>query len=123
MIWKIRRGVTAALVARGSKYHARKTVIDGIQFDSAKEAKRYTKLRDMQEAGEIEGLRLQVPFEILPSFECDGVKYRGMKYIADFVYYRDGVRVVEDVKGAKTPEYRLKKKLMAYMNHINIKES
>lgn len=113
------------MVARGnsSKYHAKRTVVDGIQFDSAKEAKRYTKLRDMEQAGEIEGLRLQVPFEILPSFECDGVKYRGMKYIADFVYYRNGVRVVEDVKGVKTPEYKLKKKLMAYINHINIKES
>ena len=107
----------------GSKYHARKTTIDGIQFDSAKEAKRYTKLRDMEMAGEIQGLRLQVPFEILPSFECDGVKYRGMKYIADFVYYRDGKQVVEDTKGWKTAEYRMKKKLMAYMNHINIEES
>ena len=107
----------------GSKYHARKTTIDGIQFDSAKEAKRYVKLRDMEKAGEIEGLRLQVPFEILPSFECDGVKYRGMKYIADFVYYRDGKQVVEDTKGWKTAEYRMKKKLMAYMNHINIEES
>ena len=112
-----------ALAARGSKYHSRKTTIDGIQFDSAKEAKRYTKLRDMQEAGEIEGLRLQVPFEILPSFECEGVKYRGMKYIADFVYYRDGKQVVEDTKGWKTAEYRMKKKLMAYINHINIDES
>lgn len=111
------------MVRQGNKYHSRKTVVDGIQFDSAKEAKRFTKLRDMEEAGEIDGLRLQVPFELLPSFECDGVKYRGMKYIADFVYYHNGVRVVEDVKGAKTPEYRLKKKLMAYMNHINIKES
>ena len=107
----------------GNKYHAKKTTIDGIEFDSAKEAKRYTKLREMERAGRIQGLRLQVPFELLPSFECEGVKYRGMKYIADFVYYRNGVRVVEDVKGAKTPEYRMKKKLMAYMNHINIKES
>lgn len=107
----------------GSKYHSRKTTIDGIQFDSTKEAKRYTKLRDMQEAGEIQDLRLQVPFEILPSFECDGVKYRGMKYIADFVYNRDGKQVVEDTKGWKTAEYRMKKKLMAYMNHINIEES
>ena len=112
------------MAARGSsKYHARKTVVDGIEFDSAKEAKRFTKLRAMEEAGEIQGLRLQVPFEILPSFECDGVKYRGMKYIADFVYYRDGKQVVEDTKGWKTQEYRLKKKLMAYMNHINIEES
>nr|DAL45603.1 MAG TPA_asm: Endonuclease [Caudoviricetes sp.] len=112
-----------ALARRASKYHAKKTVVDGIEFDSAKEAKRYVKLRDMQDAGRIQGLRLQVPFEILPSFECDGVKYRGMRYIADFVYYRDGKQVVEDVKGIKTQEYRLKKKLMAYLNHINIEES
>lgn len=111
------------MAARGSKYHARKTVIDGIQFDSAKEAKRYTRLRDMEDAGEIQDLRLQVPFELLPSFECDGVKYRGVKYIADFVYYRDGERVVEDCKGMKTAEYKLKKKLMAFINHINIEES
>ena len=111
------------MTARTSKYHAKKTVVDGIQFDSAKEAKRYAKLRDMEEAGEIQDLRLQVPFELLPSFECDGVKYRGMKYVADFVYYRDGKQVVEDTKGAKTREYLLKKKLMAYLNHINIEES
>ena len=115
--------MTAALVRQGNKYHSKKTVVDGIQFDSAKEAKRYTKLRDMEEAGEIQGLRLQVPFEILPSFECDGVKYRGMKYVADFVYYRNGKQVVEDCKGFRTTEYKLKKKLMAYINHINIEES
>ena len=107
----------------GSKYHAKKTTIDGIEFDSAREAKRYAKLRDMAEAGEIQGLRLQVPFELLPSFECDGVKYREMKYVADFVYYRDGKVVGEDVKGVKTPEYKLKKKLMAYVNHVTIDES
>lgn len=111
------------MAARGSKYHARKTVVDGFEFDSAKEAKRYAKLRDMQEAGVIQGLCLQVPFELLPSFECDGVKYRGMKYVADFVYYRDGKVVVEDCKGFKTAEYKMKKKLMAYLNHINIEES
>lgn len=107
----------------GSKYHAKKTVVDGIEFDSAKEAKRFVKLRDMEEAGEIQGLLVQVPYEILPNFECGGVKYRGMRYIADFVYYRDGKVVVEDCKGFKTPEYKMKKKLMAYINHINIEES
>lgn len=112
-----------ALAARGSKYNAKKTVVDGIEFDSAKEAKRYAKLRALEDAGKIQGLRLQVPFELLPSFECDGVKYRGMKYVADFVYYRDGKVVVEDCKGFKTAEYKLKKKLMAYINHVNIKES
>lgn len=111
------------MAARGSKYHAKKTTVDGIEFDSAKEAKRYTKLRAMEEDGEIQGLRLQVPFELVPSFECDGVKYRGMRYVADFVYYRDGKVVVEDCKGFKTAEYKMKKKLMAYVNRINIEES
>ena len=111
------------LAARTSKYHAKKTTIDGIEFDSAKEAKRYAKLRALEDAGKIQGLCLQVPFELLPSFECDGVKYRGMKYVADFVYYRNGKQVVEDCKGFKTQEYKLKKKLMAYVNHINIEES
>ena len=111
------------MAARASKYHAKKTIVDGIEFDSAKEGKRYAKLRDMERSGKIQGLCLQVPFELVPSFECDGVKYRGMKYVADFVYYRDGKQVVEDVKGVKTAEYKLKKKLMAYVNHINIEES
>ena len=51
------------------------------------------------------------------------MKYRGMKYIADFVYICDGKQVVEDCKGFKTAEYKMKKKLMAYLNHINIEES
>lgn len=123
MIWKIPSEGVTALAARASKYHAKKTVVDGIEFDSAKEAKRYAKLRALEDAGKIQGLRLQVPFELVPSFECDGVKYRGMKYVADFVYYRDGKVVVEDCKGFKTAEYKLKKKLMAYINHVNIEES
>lgn len=111
------------MAARASKYHAKKTVVDGIEFDSAKEAKRYTRLRALEDEGKIRHLRLQVPFELVPSFECDGVKYRGMRYVADFVYVRDGALVVEDCKGFKTAEYKLKKKLMAYVNHVNIEES
>lgn len=111
------------MAARASKYHAKKTVIDGIEFDSAREAKRYTRLRALEDEGKIQHLRLQVPFELVPSFECDGVKYREMRYVADFVYVRDGKVVVEDCKGFKTPEYKMKKKLMAYLNHINIEES
>jgi hypothetical protein len=111
------------LVRQGNKYHAKKTVVDGIEFDSAKEAKRYAELSALEEAGKIQHLRLQVPFELVPSFECDGVKYRAMKYVADFVYVRDGKVVVEDCKGFKTQEYKMKKKLMAYINHVNIEES
>lgn len=106
-----------------NKYNAKKTEIGGIEFDSAREAKRYTRLRAMEEEGKIQHLRLQVPFELVPSFECEGVKYRGMKYVADFVYVRNGKIVVEDCKGFKTAEYKMKKKLMAYINHINIEES
>lgn len=106
-----------------NKFNAKKTTVEGIEFDSAREAKRYTRLRALEDEGKIQHLRLQVPFELLPSFECDGVKYRGMKYVADFVYYRDGKQVVEDCKGFKTAEYKIKKKLMAYVNHVNIEES
>jgi hypothetical protein len=112
------------LAARASKFHARKTVVDGIQFDSAKEAKRYVKLRDMQEAGEIDGLRLQVPFELIPAFKLNGKAYMPTTYVADFVYLKDGEQVVEDVKSpaTRTRTYMLKKKLMAYVQHIEIKE-
>ena len=41
------------MAARGNKYRAKKTVVDGIEFDSAREARRFTKLRDMERAGEI----------------------------------------------------------------------
>lgn len=108
---------------RANKHNAKKVTVDGMDFASIKESKRYVKLRALEEAGKIQDLRLQVDFELLPSFECDGVKYRGMKYIADFVYYRDGKQVVEDTKGFKTDVYRMKKKLMAYINHINIEET
>lgn len=106
-----------------NKFNAKKTTVDGIEFDSAREAKRYTRLRALEEEGKIQHLRLQVPFELVPSFECDGVKYREMRYVADFVYHRGGKVVVEDCKGFKTAEYKMKKKLMAYINYINIEES
>ena len=110
-----------------SKYNSRKTVIDDITFDSKKEAKRYVELKKKQEEGEISDLRLQVPFELVPSFtiEIDGKKRkrRNIRYIADFVYYEDGQKVVEDVKGRKTDIYKLKKKLFEYKYKITIKET
>ena len=110
-----------------SKYNSRKTVIDDITFDSKKEAKRYVELKKKQEEGEITGLRLQVPFELVPSFtiEIDGKKRkrRNIRYIADFVYYENGQKVVEDVKGRKTEIYKLKKKLFEYKYKTTIKET
>lgn len=110
-----------------SKYNSRKTVIDDITFDSKKEAKRYVELKKKQEEGEITDLRLQVPFELVPSFtiEIDGKKRkrRNIRYIADFTYYENGQKVVEDVKGRKTDVYKLKKKLFEYKFKITIKET
>ena len=110
-----------------SKYNSRKTVIDGITFDSKKEAKRYVELKKKQDEGEITDLRLQVPFELVPSFtiEIDAKKRRrrNIRYIADFVYYENGQKVVEDVKGRKTDIYKLKKKLFEYKYKVSIKET
>ena len=101
-----------------SKYNSRKTVIDGIKFDSVKEAKRYAELKLMERAGVISHLQMQVKFEVIP--KCG--KERSSNYIADFVYQEDGNTVVEDVKGVKTPEYILKRKLMNWVHDIQIKE-
>lgn len=105
--------------AKKSKYHAVKTVLDDVKFDSKKEAKRYTQLKQMERAGLIENLQLQVPF-VLVDKSCYG---REIKYVADFVYVENDVEIVEDVKGVKTPVYRLKKRLLAERYGIKIKET
>jgi len=98
-----------------NKYKAIKTEVDGIVFDSKKEAARYSVLKMMQKAGQISRLELQPVFKI----EINGKKI--CTYKADFQYIDKNIRgmdgqygamVVEDVKGMKTPVYRLKKKLV-----------
>ena len=105
------------------KYHSKKCSIFGITFDSKKEMERYLYLRSLLEKGEIEGLEMQVPFTLIEPFTLNGKKYRKMEYIADFVYIKDGKKIVEDTKGFKTEVYKIKKKLMAYLYNIEIKES
>lgn len=103
-----------------SKYHNQKVVIDGIKFDSKKEAKRYQELRLLRRAGKIDNLRLQAPYVLI-----DKSKHgRAIKYIADFVYYDNDLKkeVVEDTKGYRTDLYKLKKRLMAERYGIEIKE-
>ncbi len=98
------------------KYHAKKTVVDGITFDSKKEATRYIVLRDAQERGEIKGLELQVKFDLLPTIKLPNETLRKKAYKADFVYWENGRQIVEDVKGFKTPTYSLKKHLLIFNN-------
>lgn len=106
-----------------SKYRARKTTVDGITFDSRKEADRYLVLKGMEEDGSIKDLRRQVRYELVPAFDVDGRHYRAVYYVADFVYVEDGKEVVEDVKGMRTDVYRLKSKLFARRYGMSIKET
>lgn len=106
-----------------SKYCNKKIVIDGIRFDSKKEAKRYQDLKLLEKAGVIFGLQLQVPFELVPKQMEDGkVIERAVTYKADFVYWQDGKVVVEDTKGFRTPDYIIKRKLMLERHGIRIRE-
>lgn len=94
-----------------SKYRAKKTEIDGIKFDSKKEAKRYIALRELEKKGNIEKLILQPRFLLQEGFRKNGKAYRKIEYVADFMYEQDGKLIIEDVKGMKTDVYKLKQKL------------
>lgn len=108
-----------------SKYHSKKVEVDGIKFDSKREAGRYMELKILLEAGEISDLELQKSYELIPSQKDENEKVieRSCKYKADFVYKdKDGNTVVEDAKGKKTPEYVIKRKLMLERFGIRIIE-
>ena len=97
-----------------NKYGARKTEIDGIVFDSKKEAERWCELRLMEKAGLIKELHRQVRIELIPKTD----KYRAITYVADFQYrdVKTGLVQFEDVKGCREGAayemFKLKKKLM-----------
>ena len=102
-----------------AKYNNIKTVIDGITFDSKKEAKRYSELKLLEKAGLIGSLQLQVKFEIIPSQKGGIRKELAIKYIADFVYYDValGKTIIEDVKGFSTPIFIAKRKIMKSLGY------
>lgn len=106
------------------KYHAKKIEVDGMKFDSKKEYNYYLYLLKEQHEGRILTFHRQVPFELLPRQEYNGrFAEHPLRYVADFVVtYLNGSIEVIDVKGYKTPEYRIKRKLMLYMHNIKIKE-
>ena len=98
------------------KYKNVKSKVDGYTFDSKKEASRFIELKLMLRAKMISRLVLQPKFP---------VKVNGQKictYIADFMYEREGKRIVEDVKGFKTDVYKLKKKLVKATHGIEVVE-
>lgn len=109
---------------RGNKYHAKKKEVDGIVFDSKKEAEYYLTLCWMQKAGLVVKIERQVAFELQPSFKYKGKTERAIKYMADFVVtYKDGHTEVVDVKGMRTRDYVMKRKLLLYKNpELDFKE-
>ncbi len=109
---------------KANKYGAQRVTIQGIPFDSKAEAKRYLQLKAMEQAGEISNLEIQVDFPLVPDQLVDGRKERGVKYVADFRYIRDGQSIVEDVKSAptKTKEFIIKRKLVLWLHKVAVQE-
>ena len=104
---------TNAAAPKPSKHRNTRTVLDGVTFDSAKEAKRWQELSLLQQVGAIRDLRRQVSFDL---YACNGE--RVARYVADAVYWdiAKGCEIREDTKSEWTrrlPVYRLKAKLMA----------
>ena len=129
------------MLLKKSKYGAKKVTRDGEVFDSLREYRRFCELSRLEEAGEITELKRQVAFPLIPTQreETCEVYTRGknkglpkpgrvlekeVNYIADFVYTEasTGEVIVEDVKGFKTKDYILKRKMMLYFHNIRIKE-
>jgi hypothetical protein len=112
---------------KANKYQAIRTFVDGMAFDSKREARRYRELRILEKAGEIAELKCQVKFPLLPLQRLDGkLIERAVVYIADFVYIdKEGNKVVEDVKSPitrKNQSYILKRKMLLYFHGLLLKE-
>jgi hypothetical protein len=117
------------------KYGNRKITRDGMTFDSLKEYRRWCELALLERAGQITELQRQVKFVLIPAqYEPDTIGKRGavkrgkllereVSYLADFVYYENGKRIVEDSKGFRTKDFIIKRKLMLWVHGIQIKET
>jgi len=103
-------------VPRRNKYSAKRTTLDGISFDSKKEARRWAELCLLQKAGEIADLRRQVPITLEgrqgPLLTRTG---RRMRITVDFAYTDlvSGLTVYEDAKGVPTRDYEVRRAVAA----------
>lgn len=104
-----------------NKYRNREVIVDGLRFQSVKEASRWQELRMLERAGEITGLVRQQKIELIPKTKL----YRACYYVCDFIYddKRENKTIYEDVKGVRTKEYLLKRKLLYWRHGIEIKET
>ncbi len=122
-----------------SKFGNVKTVVDGITFDSAKEARRYQELLLLEKAGRIHRIHCQFKMRLCVWNTCVQNEHLDDSkrmppcighYVADFAYcehdhgvHAAGTCVVEDVKGFRTPMYRWKKKHVEAQYGITIRET
>lgn len=107
-----------------SKYGNKPCVIGGEKYRSQREAKRHQQLLVLQRAGLVANLKREVPFQLAPSVRYAGKRATpALRYVADFVYTRDGAQVVEDCKGFRTEAYKVKKHLMLAVHGIELLET
>lgn len=124
-----------------NKYRAKRTTVDGITFDSKKEANRWQELKLLERAGEISELRRQVAFPLWAATNSKTISQtldtpagrlvkirsdrypngRQATYVADFVYTENGQQVVEDTKGMITPVAKLKIAIVEAMLGIRVR--
>ncbi len=101
---------------RRNKFSAKRTELDGIPFDSKREAKRWAELCLLEKAGEIANLRRQVVLELEgrdgPLLTRTG---RRMRLTVDFAYtdLRTGRTIYEDAKGVPTRDYEVRRAVAA----------
>lgn len=103
---------------RPNKYGNQFTIVDGIRFDSKAEAKRWGELRLLERANQISDLERQYRFKLAIGDQLIAT------YVADFRYF-DRVKsewVVEDVKGVRTAEFKIKAKLMKALHRVEVVE-
>ena len=106
-----------------NKYKNKKTMVDGIKFDSEMESHYYIYLKQLKEKGEVVDFVLQPTYLLQEGFDLNGKRIRPITYKADFkVIYKDGHEEVIDVKGKLTEEFKIKRKMLLYRyRDINFK--
>lgn len=128
-VWAVRRKKDA------TKYGNKKCTFQGIEFDSTLETKRWIVLKDAERRGVISDLARQVEYVLIPNQYrtevvhlktkdkfVDKLIERKVSYFADFVYKKGDETIVEDTKGLRLPDYKIKRKMMLYMRGIMIRE-
>lgn len=125
----LHRPLTESGTTMFNKYKNKKVTVNGLTFDSMKEANRWGQLKLMERAGRISNLRRQVRFCLIPEQRMPDtlgprggrrkgrIIEKGCYYVADFVYEENGRTVVEDTKGFPTEAYKIKRKLMRQMGY------